>query len=119
MLPTWPQLRLPVAKVLGGFLGSIVGILIIGRYLPQTSLFRKMELSAATNAAEGYTSSRGEAKALLGATGVAETMLRPSGKGRFGDQLVDVVTEGDLIDKGQPIKIALVEGSRVVVTRAA
>jgi membrane-bound serine protease (ClpP class) len=119
MLPTWPQLRLPVAKVLGGFLGSIVGILIIGRYLPQTSLFRKMELSAATNAAEGYTSSRGEAKALLGATGVAETILRPSGKGRFGDQLVDVVTEGDLIDKGQPIKIALVEGSRVVVTRAA
>jgi len=56
---------------------------------------------------------------LLGSTGVAETNLRPSGKGRFGDQLVDVVTEGDLIERGKPITIVEVQGSRVVVTRAA
>jgi membrane-bound serine protease (ClpP class) len=54
---------------------------------------------------------------LLGATGVAETVLRPAGKGRFGDQLVDVVTEGDFITKGERIKIVTVDGSRVVVTK--
>ncbi len=119
VLPTWPQLQLPVLKVLGGFVGAGIGALVLARYLPKTSLFRKLELTASTSAAEGYTSSTGSARTLLGATGVAETMLRPAGKGRFGDRLVDVVTEGDLIEKGQPIKIVLVEGSRVVVTRAS
>ena len=51
--------------------------------------------------------------------GVAETNLRPSGKGRFGDKLVDVVTEGDLIERGKPITIVEVQGSRVVVKALA
>ncbi len=119
VLPTWPQLQLPLLKVMGGFAGAGVCMLVLGRYLPKSSLFKKFELVAATSAAAGYTTSAGAAKALLGVTGVAETMLRPSGKGRFGEQLLDVVTEGDLIERGQPIKIVLVEGSRVVVTRAA
>ena len=117
--PGWPRLQIPVMKVLSGFVGSGIVAMVLGRYLPKTALFRKLELTASTSAAAGYTSSTGSAKALLGATGVAETMLRPSGKGRFGEQLVDVVTEGDMIEKGQRITIVLVEGSRVVVTRAA
>lgn len=119
VLPTWPQLQLPLLKLGIGLAGATVGAMIVGRYLPKSSLFKKLELAAATSAAEGYTASAGEARSLLGATGVAETMLRPSGKGRFGDRLVDVVTEGDWIEKGEPIKIVLVEGSRVVVRRAA
>jgi membrane-bound serine protease (ClpP class) len=115
--PSWPQLQIPLLKVFGGVIGSIVAGLALGRYLPKSTLFKKMELAAATNTAEGYSSSRGEAKALLGATGVAETNLRPSGKGRFGEQLVDVVTEGDLIQKGASITITEVQGSRVVVKR--
>lgn len=119
VMPTWPQLQLPLLKVMGAFAGAGICMLALGRYLPKSSLFKKFELVAATSAAAGYTTSAGAARSLLGATGVAETMLRPSGKGRFGEQLVDVVTEGDLIERGQPIKIVLVEGSRVVVTRAA
>ena len=94
----------------------VVGALL-ARWLPKMSLFQRIELSTTLSAAEGYTASRGEAKSLLGATGVAETVLRPAGKGRFGEQLVDVVTEGDLITKGERIKIVAVEGSRVVVSK--
>jgi membrane-bound serine protease (ClpP class) len=93
--------------------------MLLARWLPKSTLFKKMELSAATSAAEGYTTSSGPARALLGSTGVAETNLRPSGKGRFGDQLVDVVTEGDLVERGKPITIVEVQGSRVVVKRVA
>jgi membrane-bound serine protease (ClpP class) len=106
-------------KVFGSMIGSFLAAMLLGRYLPKSTLFRKMELVAATNTAEGYTASLGEAKALLGAAGVAETNLRPSGKGRFGDKLVDVVTEGDLIERGKPITIVEVQGSRVVVKAAA
>jgi membrane-bound serine protease (ClpP class) len=119
LLPTWPQLQVPLLKLSLGLLGAMIGALIVGRFLPKSSLFRRLELAATTSAAAGYTSSKGEAKDLLGATGVSETMLRPAGKGRFGERLVDVVTEGDLIEKGAPIKIVQVDGARVVVTRAS
>jgi membrane-bound serine protease (ClpP class) len=115
--PGWTELQVPVLKVLGGFLGAAGVMAALARYLPETSLFRKLELGATTSAAAGYTSSRGEAAALVGAIGVAETMLRPSGKGRFGEKLVDVVTEGDLVEAGTAIRIVEVSGSRVVVTR--
>jgi membrane-bound serine protease (ClpP class) len=119
--PAWPglpALEIPILRVLGGFVGSVVVMIILGRYLPKSSFFRRMELVAATNTAEGYTTAAGEAKSLLGTTGVAETNLRPSGKGRFGEQLVDVVTEGDLIERGSKIKITEVQGARVVVEKA-
>jgi membrane-bound serine protease (ClpP class) len=118
-IPTWSQLQVPVVKLAIGVGGATVAAMVLGRYLPKSTLFKKMELSAATSAAEGYTTASGSAKTLLGTSGVAETMLRPSGKGRFGEQLVDVVTEGDLIERGTPITIVKVEGSRVVVTRAS
>jgi membrane-bound serine protease (ClpP class) len=118
VLPSWPQLQLPLLKVGAGLFGAMIAALLLGRYLPRTSLLKKFELAAATSAAEGYTASAGAARSLLGATGVAETVLRPSGKGRFADRLLDVVTEGEWIEKGEPIRIVAVEGARVVVTRA-
>jgi membrane-bound serine protease (ClpP class) len=42
-------------------------------------------------------------------------MLRPSGKARFADHVVDVVTEGDFIAEGTPVEVAAVDGMRVVV----
>jgi membrane-bound serine protease (ClpP class) len=118
--PVWPglpALEIPILKVLGSFVGSVVIMIILGRYLPKSPLFQKMELVAATSSDAGYTTASGEAKSLMGTTGVAETNLRPSGKGRFGDRLVDVVTEGDLIERGASIKITKVHGARVVVER--
>jgi membrane-bound serine protease (ClpP class) len=119
VVPSWQQLEIPLVKVFGGMIGAMIAAMLLGRYLPKSTLFKKMELAAATSTAEGYSASSGSAKTLLGATGVAETNLRPSGKGRFGDELVDVVTEGDLIERGKPITIVDVQGSRVVVKRAA
>jgi len=115
IVPSWGQLEIPVAKVFGAMLGAMIAAALLARWLPKSTLFKKMELAAATSSAEGYTTSSADARALLGSTGVAETNLRPSGKGRFGDQLVDVVTEGDLIERGKSITVVDVQGSRVVV----
>ncbi len=48
-------------------------------------------------------------------TGTAYTDLRPSGKATIGDQRIDVVTEGTMIDKDTPVRVVDVEGNRVVV----
>jgi membrane-bound serine protease (ClpP class) len=52
---------------------------------------------------------------LLNGTGTALTQLRPSGTANINGQRVDVVTEGDLIERGAKIKVVAVEGARIVV----
>lgn len=54
---------------------------------------------------------------LLGARGQAASILRPSGKGRFGEEYLDVVSDGPFIDQGSPIEIISVQGVRIVVRK--
>jgi len=112
VLPAWPAVQIPMLKVLMSFAGSVVAMMLLARWLPQTSLFRRLELSATS-----ASPSIGQDALPVGATGVAETMLRPAGKGRFDGRLVDVMTEGDLIEAGAAIRIVEVRGSRVAVER--
>ena len=52
---------------------------------------------------------------LLNQEGVALTMLRPAGMARFGDRRVDVVTDGEIIDKDTRVKAVEVRGNQVMV----
>lgn len=53
--------------------------------------------------------------ALLHKTGTAFTQLRPAGTALINGKRVDVVTEGQLIERDTPIQVVAVEGMRVVV----
>ena len=55
----------------------------------------------------------------VGQTGVVRSTLRPSGKARFGNQDVDVVTQGEFVDSGETVVVVALEGNRVVVERSA
>jgi len=50
---------------------------------------------------------------------MAVTTLRPSGKGKFGDRVLDVITAGDFISAETPIVVSQIDGMRVVVVRAS
>ena len=52
---------------------------------------------------------------FIGALGVAHTQLRPAGKARFGDYLVNVVSFGSFISEGTEIEVIGISGSRVTV----
>jgi membrane-bound serine protease (ClpP class) len=52
---------------------------------------------------------------LLNQTGTALTRLRPSGTAVINGRRVDVVSEGMMIERGQPVRVVAVEGLRVVV----
>lgn len=54
---------------------------------------------------------------LLGAEGMAVSPLRPSGIARFNGRRYDVVTRGEMLEKGTRIKIIEVAGNRIVVKR--
>ena len=52
---------------------------------------------------------------LVGQVGGAVSVLRPSGKARFGENLVDVVSDGPFISPGTAVEVVRVEGNRVFV----
>ena len=52
---------------------------------------------------------------LLGLVGVTTTPLRPAGKIRVDEQLIQVVSDGSVIAKGHSVRVKDVNGTRVVV----
>jgi membrane-bound serine protease (ClpP class) len=51
----------------------------------------------------------------IGTLGTALTALRPAGIASFGGRRIDVVSEGDFIEAGEPLEIVRDEGTRVIV----
>jgi len=64
---------------------------------------------------EGTSAVSDKARRFIGSQGVAFTMLRPAGVAEFGDERVEVETDGDFIAKGTPVIVTTVEMGRVVV----
>ena len=96
---------------------SIITLIILFKYAPKNKLFDRLILSHEAKSDEGYVSYTSDKEILLGGTGEALTHLRPSGTMLLGDKRIDVVTEGDYIEKGTKLKIIAVEGSRIVVRK--
>ena len=53
----------------------------------------------------------------VGDVGVADTLLRPSGKIEVRNQLLDAVTDGEYIEKGTLVEIIQIDGNRIIVER--
>jgi membrane-bound ClpP family serine protease len=50
---------------------------------------------------------------------VTTTRLTPGGKARFGDDLVDVISDSELIEPSTPVSVVQVIGNRVLVRTVA
>ena len=85
---------------------------------PNSRLHKHMVLTTASDqTAEEKKKEHAELAALIGVEGVAETNLRPSGIGRFGGELIDVVSDRTFIEKDQRIVVIAVEGKKVKVKK--
>ncbi len=115
-LPTFRMLELPLRDLFIAFLGGAVAVVVLSRWLPKTSFYGKL----VSQSASGVTT---EAKleqrqiSRLGQVGVAISALRPGGKAQFGNEILDVISQGELIDKGQQVKIIGHSGAEAVVER--
>lgn len=52
---------------------------------------------------------------LLHQSGTALTPLRPGGMADIAGERVDVVTSGEPVERGTPVKVVSIEGSRILV----
>lgn len=95
-----------------------VFVFVAWKLLPHTPMYGHLVLRDSQDAATGYTVQRAEdALAYIGLHGTATSMLRPAGRGRFGERTLPVVSHGEFIPAGTPIHIVEVEGNRFVVDR--
>ncbi|MFA6111311.1 MAG: NfeD family protein, partial [Candidatus Latescibacterota bacterium] len=105
-----------LARLSASMIAAVVLSIVFIRALPRFSTFNRLILGSQISAAEGYVSSPAEHDAeLTGRRGTALSNLRPAGIGLFDGQRLDVVTDGEYIERQTPIQIVEARGSRVVV----
>jgi membrane-bound serine protease (ClpP class) len=121
--PTGKMLAVPLLNMFIALVGSFLIIALLARYLPRTSIYRRFALMDSNPPGPSLTGARRKfatANMLApGTEGTAVTVLRPSGKARFADHVVDVVTEGEFIAPQTPVTVIQSDGMRVVVKSVA
>ncbi|MCA9213099.1 MAG: hypothetical protein KDB27_08545 [Planctomycetales bacterium] len=105
--------------------GAIVAVMVLGvtlrKHLPNVPVLGRMMLAPPVGEdLEELTRRESivDYEYLLGQIGTAKTRLSPAGKAIFGDDLVDVISQGEMIGQNDSIVVIEVLGNRVVVESA-
>ena len=111
--------QMNLLKVMGSLTLSVIAIAVLARFLPSLPVLGKMVHSEDLGTARvelAEQPGQRPSKDMIGDVGVALTALRPAGRADFDGRLMDVVTEGEFLEKGARIEIVAIHGNRVVVT---
>ncbi len=94
-----------------GLLGTLVLIVALSYYMPETRFFKRVELSTSMQTKDGFSSATYSTQMLIGKKGVAHTNLRPIGKVDIDGELYDASTHTDWIAKGTQVLVVGLEGN--------
>jgi membrane-bound serine protease (ClpP class) len=113
-LPSFDKFQLPLRQLLIAMVGGAAGIWAASRILPRTPIYGAL----VSTSASGMKTEAAQAErrmARQGQTGVAISVLRPGGKAQFGDEILDVISQGEIVPKGTRVRIAGSSGNEAVV----
>jgi membrane-bound serine protease (ClpP class) len=123
----WRGTARGLSMVLGAFFIVTFAILALMRYAKMMPAFLGMALeppsaeevapvdSLLTANASNFEHVAGSNFPAIGEVGIAESILRPSGKARFGNSSVDVLTEGDFVEAGTKVRVVRHQSYAVIV----
>jgi membrane-bound ClpP family serine protease len=86
--------------------------------LPKTSLYSGL-ISQTVSGERSVLLHESQDEQRVGQVGIAISVLRPGGKAQFGEDLLDVITQGDLIAKGSRVRIVGHSGTEAIVEPVA
>jgi membrane-bound serine protease (ClpP class) len=89
-------------------------IVYLSSRIGKPGIFRRVAL---VSDQEGFVSVPLEPLTLVGQSGVASTVLRPSGKVQIGDQFYDAVSLKGFIEKGEEVIVKRYENFQLYVTK--
>ncbi len=120
----WSDFAWGVVGLSMGFVGFIVLAWVLSKYLPRIQFLSGLILAPSVPRQGGEipvsmtTPPEGETVSVnLGDAGEVVSILRPTGKAKFGDAIVDVVAEAEFLDEGTKVEIIEIHGNRVVVKK--
>jgi membrane-bound serine protease (ClpP class) len=117
--PTGQMLAVPLRNLFIAIVAATIVIALLAKYLPRTSIYRRFALMTTNPPGPSLAGAPREFATALslspGMQGVALSILRPSGKARFADHIVDVITQGEFIAPETPVTVVQSDGMRVIV----
>jgi membrane-bound serine protease (ClpP class) len=116
-LPTVKQVRLPVENIVMALGISLVIMAVLAKFLPKTSIYQRLVSHGASGETVMAEQQREQAS-RIGEKGVAISNLRPGGKAQFGNDILDVITQGEMIARGQAVRIIGNSGTEAIVESA-
>ena len=116
----WSTLTDGLLGMAFGFVGFLVLAALFARFLPRLRFMSGLILVPAAGQGSSVLSitAPSESKQTgvrVGDIGRVTSRLRPAGRARFGDAIVDVVATAEFLDVGTSIEIIEIHGNRVVV----
>ena len=94
--------------------GTGLVIAVLSRLLPKTALYRSM-VSQTASGVESVIQQTEIQASRVGQVGTAISNLRPGGKAQFGNDILDVMSQGELIPKDSKVKIISHSGMDAIV----
>ena len=127
----WPESQLDwqlftngVLGLLFGFVGFVVLAWILTKYLPKLQFLSGLTLvpAAAKRGGEMEVSMTAPPESRdvgvsVGEVGEVVSTLRPTGKARFDEKIVDVVAQAEFLDEGTRVEVIEIHGNRVIVKK--
>ncbi len=107
-----PFTFIAIQSIASAIVLTVILFALFARYYPQNAWMGRLALVEAQGA--DYVASK-DYSSLQGMTGVAASYLRPAGVAQIDGKRVDVLTEGEFIAAGTPVRVTRVEGARVFV----
>lgn len=107
-----PMIFVAMQTVASAIVLTVILFYLATRIFPENAWIKKLTFAGAQGA--DYVASS-DFSSLLGKSGVAASFLRPAGIALVDGQRVDVLTQGEFIREGTPIRITRVEGARIFV----
>lgn len=103
-VPSLPALELPVRNLGLSLVLTAAGVWALGWVLPKTPAYHALVSQSTSGGASDAVRER-ERAGQVGREGVALSVLRPGGKARFGDEILDVIADGGMIERGTRVRI--------------
>ncbi len=115
----YAQLPVSLSMIFAAIAGVLVAMFFFRKYLAHMPVFKRLMLNSPGSDDSLLDIDQRESMVnwqhLMGQRGRTLTPLVPAGKAKFGHEVIDVVSEGLLIDPNQSVVVVEVSGNRVVV----
>jgi membrane-bound serine protease (ClpP class) len=99
------------------FLGLILSLWLGGKLFTSRKTFSSLALYSDMKSEEGFIGVESKPKELIGKTGIADSILRPSGKVIIDDEIYDAKSEYSYINKGEKVKVVRYETGQIYVVK--